>query len=347
MENPYHSSDTQTGHLFFGRNNTFDWLQRQLAQAPGEPIILLGAARVGKTAVLHQIKNGRLGHHFIAIYLDLHQLVLSSISTFLYEISTTALKQLNENGHEFPLPHQNSFVAQPFAAFGKQFLQPVTTTLQNTPLLLLCDNLDALILQMQNGILPPDTLDTFIQTCQEHNNIRLIFTLTFPNEAINPENLMFLDHTPHREIGPLSQEAALELIRQPVEYIIVKDVAEYIYRLTEGYPEKIHQICHTLFEHHLENQLHQVTIADVAIISRQQSETAVPPSLPVYDVQTPRARRARLWYAYRPGIILVLLLITLAGIAYINGNNRNKLLGNTPASQQTPQAETAVLPTPT
>ncbi|MFO7681428.1 MAG: hypothetical protein R6X34_15390, partial [Chloroflexota bacterium] len=47
---------------FYGREDVFAWVSQHLAQtSPTQPLVLVGPARIGKTAVLQQIMAGKLG----------------------------------------------------------------------------------------------------------------------------------------------------------------------------------------------------------------------------------------------------------------------------------------------
>jgi hypothetical protein len=70
------------------------------------------------------------------------------------------------------------------------------------------------------------------------------------------------------ELPPLTEEETVALVRQPIPFTLVRDVAQYIYHITEGYPDRTHRLCHALYEHQHQYNLAQITVADVATIHK-------------------------------------------------------------------------------
>jgi formylglycine-generating enzyme required for sulfatase activity len=95
----------------------------------------------------------------------------------------------------------------------------------------------------------------------------VILTCTPIGKAALVQHLPILDRAPELQIGPLEKEAALALIRQPNEYAIVPDVAEYIYELTQGHAGQIQRLCYELIHYGQETGLGQFTVADVAHVA--------------------------------------------------------------------------------
>ena len=58
--------------MFFGREDDFAWVkQRLLAEEEGIVMLLVGARRSGKTSIMFQILNGKLGDQFMPVFIDM------------------------------------------------------------------------------------------------------------------------------------------------------------------------------------------------------------------------------------------------------------------------------------
>ena len=61
----------KTKSMFFGREDDFEFTRRKLESGGKSYIIVLsGERRSGKTSILFQTLNGRLGENFLLIFID-------------------------------------------------------------------------------------------------------------------------------------------------------------------------------------------------------------------------------------------------------------------------------------
>ena len=137
------------------------------------------------------------------------------------------------------------------------------------------------------------------------------------------------------ELPPLNEDETIALVRQPITYTLVQDVAQYIYQITDGHPQKTHHLCHSLYEHQQQFNLNQITVADVAAVHKffqANGSTA----LPTYDLQgTHGIRQAfrlanRLDFWRSRSLVFLLVAIVLLTISILTFT----LAGNSPISQQ-------------
>jgi formylglycine-generating enzyme required for sulfatase activity len=141
-------------------------------------------------------------------------------------------------------------------------LRPLAGAEPPTRLLLLGDNLDALLPALQDRRLDAVLLNQFFQMLLEAE-VALILTCTPGGKTDLAHHLPLLQQAPLLPIGPLEREAALALIRQPTGYAIVADVANYMYELTAGHPYQIQRLSYHLQQYRQETGVGQLTIADV------------------------------------------------------------------------------------
>jgi formylglycine-generating enzyme required for sulfatase activity len=291
--NPYTIiNNAESGSIFLGRKKELEQLRTTLfAQQPesSQPIILIGPQKIGKTAILTQINNGLFGDTYLPIYIDLNLLTCDSINSFCWDLAHKLFTQLSTYEITIQSFNQTAFMAAPLQALQMQILQPAAQS--GKRLLFLFDNLDSVIVQIKNEKLPSNILETLHNQIRESNNGATIFTLDWES-AYEPleKAIPYLKTSDIHELGPLTQKDSHTLICQPVSYTIVKDVAQYIYQITKGYPENIHLLCYHLYERHQNLDLAHITVADVAMVTKivreeVETETAVSHIKPTYSIQ--------------------------------------------------------------
>ncbi|MEZ4641244.1 MAG: SUMF1/EgtB/PvdO family nonheme iron enzyme [Chloroflexota bacterium] len=320
------------GRLFFGRAGVFEWVQANLDAFPLRQLLVLsGPARIGKTSVLKQLELGRLGRKVLPVYIDLPQLSADSLSLFYRALAETAVAALQPTGVEFPEMEQSAFVNDPLTAFANYILQPTTAALSGRKLLFLLDNVTQFIERIDDGYLDAHTLANLDHLLRRLPQVYVLYALETSPEAVLSEQLTFLSEAQYYELAPLSPEMATALIREPVRYTVVKDVASYIYDLTAGQPHQIQILCHALYERQVQYGLSQITVADVVAVYRRLKQemsahvTAVP--LPEYtpnSLQLSALLSANGSGSYmRPPrwlwllLAVPLLIVSIAGIMFV------------------------------
>src|SRR5262249_4499678 len=78
----------RTEKMFFGREDDFRYVRTKLeGVSQGVVIVFCGERRVGKSSILYQVLNGRLGARFVPVFVDMQEMVISSDSEFFSRIS--------------------------------------------------------------------------------------------------------------------------------------------------------------------------------------------------------------------------------------------------------------------
>ena len=364
--NPYeYKQPVRDGRYFAGRQMLFDLIKGHLEGPTAKPILLHGAHRIGKTSVLRQIESGRFGPDFLTVYLDLNELAMDSLSAFLWAFAQTAVTSLRQLRLELDDPELTDFVADPQRAFQEQCLQPIQSKLDGRQLIILCDNAQKLHQQIERGTLPANGFAILNQLIHSQPRAQCIFALELP-PSHPPEAHPFLQNTHNYPLDPLNETEAIALIREPVRYTIVRDVAQYIYTLTNGHPYDLQRICYALYERHEEHHLQQMTIADVVFVKAfvfndKGFETQQPERLPPYTIalkpsfrDTFRRRSQPTSWARRGVFALgtAVLLFLIAAFAFPNTTIGQQIRGIIIPSTATPAIivvvpETTDTPIPT
>jgi formylglycine-generating enzyme required for sulfatase activity len=271
-DNPYdYTRPTSPGQLFFGREAVLDQIRAHLDQAVAVPLLLVGQEHSGKSSLLHQLTGERLARDAVPILIDLAETAVDSLSLLLWDVAEI-IEAKTETATSQPKPlTKTDFIADPLLAFRHQCLPAVRQTESGRHHLLLWDNLDALLPGLDDGLIDAEQLNRFFEMLLK-GQASLIFTCTATGKAALTQHLPILYEAPIIQIGPLSKEAALDLIRQPVNYTIARQVAEYIYELTQGSAYQIQRLCHQLQQYRQQSELGQLTIADVVYVANSQAQ---------------------------------------------------------------------------
>ncbi|MBE2198591.1 MAG: SUMF1/EgtB/PvdO family nonheme iron enzyme [Anaerolinea sp.] len=278
--------------LFFGRAAVFDWVHTNLDAFPLRQLLVInGAARMGKSSALQQIARGRLGEKVTPVYVDLLQLSVDSLSLFYRSFAEMVVSTLQLAGVSFPKLEQPVFVNDPSAALTTYVLQPITAALDGRKLLFLLDNVTRFIDRVDDGYLHPNTLMDLDYVLRRLPQVYTLYALETSPVAVLSEQVAFLNEAQYYELLPFRPEVAAALVREPVPYMVVQEVANYIYELTAGHPYQLQVLCHALYERQVEYGLSQMTVADVALVYRRLrlrgGEWTTANALPLYAIDAP------------------------------------------------------------
>lgn len=363
--NPYHLNGADGSRLFFGRQQVLAWVLEQTTTelAKDQLLVLHGPAKIGKTAVLRQIESGALNPPIIGIYINLAEAALDSLSALYWDIANAGQNALARFNIELESLNHPDFIADPAKALQQQLLLPGGKMLHDKRpfsqpmqrrLLFLFDNTHLLLEQIENGTLPANTLLNLHAHLTVPATANALFAFTDGADTHVTE-LPSLVNSLFYALPPLTEEETVALVRQPVPFTLVRDVAQYIYHVTDGYPDKTHRLCHALYEHQQQYNLAQITVADVATVHKFSANGNGAAALPTYDLQGTRSvkqafRLANQWDVWRSrSFYLLMFAIVLLGAAIVVFT----ATGDSPVSQQiagllgaTTPTPTAVLPTP-
>ncbi|MHC9539722.1 MAG: ATP-binding protein [Vulcanimicrobiota bacterium] len=275
IRNPYVAGNPITDSaLFFGRDDVFNFLRNKLTQtAERTTVVIYGGRRTGKTSVLLQIMNGRLGEGFIPAYIDLQMMADVDTHEFFESLQEAISRALKKQGVTADYSDFSDKSKNPYRMFDS-FLDSIETVLgknaQAPCLLLLFDEYEILDGKVKRGHLSDEIFTYFRAMMQNRTSISFIFTGTRQLELLRGAHwtLMF-NQAVYRKISFMDERDALDLIEMPLrgQAIYHPGAVKAIVRLTSGHPYFIQLLCLTLVE--------SINLEQTRVISEEHVEKAI------------------------------------------------------------------------
>ena len=165
--------------VFFGRESDFAAIRKRLlAQESGSVTFLVGQARrIGKTSMLLQIANGRLGRELLPVFVDMQQLVEGGNREF-FEGMTRLIADSCE------LPQRYDFSSGNPAITFDRVLADAQRAVPEKRLLLLFDEIPILVNKVEKGELDEAVL-TYLLSTVESRGVSFIFTNVVVDGSVN------------------------------------------------------------------------------------------------------------------------------------------------------------------
>src|SRR5574341_2022606 len=92
--NPYIAGAPRRGAQgFFGRQDTLEWVQRELRNPATNALVLFGQRRIGKTSLLLQLQRTLSTELFLPVYFDLQDQATRLLSHVLYDLADTVAER--------------------------------------------------------------------------------------------------------------------------------------------------------------------------------------------------------------------------------------------------------------
>jgi hypothetical protein len=246
--------------MFFGREAEFDLVRRRFAHSPiGGLMVFCGERRSGKTSILFQILDGRLGPDFIPVLIDMQSMAVANEVEFLTRISHEISRALGPRDGDIQPP---TFVgSSSHSASFQRFVLEVLRKHPEKKLILLFDEYELFENKIDSNLLSPDVLHILANLIEQHP-VFVVFTGSQHLEQRRKEYWKILGKSQHKMISFLERDDALNLIQKPVEGRVQysEGVVEAIWRLTAGQPFYTQAICQSLVdqlnEHHTTEATH-------------------------------------------------------------------------------------------
>ncbi|MEQ1831525.1 MAG: PEGA domain-containing protein [Candidatus Eisenbacteria bacterium] len=282
--------------MFFGREAEFEFVRKRFAGGEsGGLLVFCGERRSGKTSILFQILEGRLGSGFIPVLIDMQSMAVDSESAFLRKLADLVL-----SAADLSLPTRDRL--DPGAAFAIADLQLVLAAVQRAApgqqLVLLFDEYELFENKIDAGVLSPDVLHVLANLI-EHHGIYLVFTGSQHIEDRKRDYWHILRRSQHRRVSYLDRADAVRLVRDPIagRAEVPDATVESLLRLTAGQPFYTQALCQSLVDH----------------LNDTRSRSASPERLAdvVRDlVENPLPQMVFLWDGFEPDEKLVLALLS-------------------------------------
>lgn len=265
IHNPYIVGNPIRGRkMFFGRQDDFAYIKTKITgEKEGGLIVLCGARRSGKTSILFQIQDGRLGKGFLPVLVDMQSMSIRSDEDFLKKIADAITSSRFGPDISDVEAFSVEEAADPYEAF-ERFITMLSDKLGDKKLVLTFDEYELLETHFDNNKLSVQVL-RLLRALIEHKKLFVVFTGSDKLEARNKKYWDILAMGLNRRISFLTPKDTLALIREPLEGVIEYDegVPEAMAELTAGQPFYTQVLCQTIVDHLNDRQKYDVTEEDL------------------------------------------------------------------------------------
>jgi hypothetical protein len=276
IPNPYIAGKPITERdMFFGREDVFDFVKGKFSRAAKDiTIVLHGGRRTGKTSILYQIANGRLGEDFVPVLIDMQEMAGVDAHDFFRIIAqkvcevyraAVAMSEADRTRLDELCRRLEDKTRSEYQSFN-DFLAYAAAALEDKYLIFLIDEYEILERKVNEGDLTDEIFTYLRHLMQNVDNLAFIFSGSrdFAKRERKEWALMFNMAQP-KEISFLSEEDAIALITEPVRDFMRYDrkAADRILRLTAGQPFFTQAICLHIIEDLNDKRQNRVTVEHV------------------------------------------------------------------------------------
>jgi len=272
--------------MFFGREDIFAFIKDKFSRdAKDITIVLYGGRRTGKTSIMRQIENGRLGETFMPVFIDMQAMpgvdahdFFRSIAQKVSEVYSKAMALPEDEMAELDKLCRNlEDKSKPAYESFNEFLASISSTLEDKYIILLIDEYEILERKVNDGSITHEIFTYLRHLMQNFTNLAFIFSGSsdFGKREREEWKLTFNMAIP-REISFLSRADAIALITEPAKDYMRYDrkAVERILRLTAGHPFFTQAVCQQIIEDMNDRQQNKVTVAYVDEACRDIVENA-------------------------------------------------------------------------
>jgi ligand-binding sensor domain-containing protein len=309
--NPYLvGNPIRTEKMFYGREDDFRYVRTKLeGVSQGVVIVFCGERRAGKSSILYQVLNGRLGERFIPVFVDLQEMVIAADSEFFARISRLIAEavaradRLAARGSvEMALsaPALSVAVSEPDKAALRvpqfdgrnpypiflDFLDEVLASIGDRTLLIMMDEYELMEGKVDEGKLSAELFTFLAGLMDNKERLALIFTGSRRLEERDKKYWReLLRRSLFRKVGFLSENDTARLITDPVEGKVVygRGVVDVIYRLTAGQPFYTQVICQNSVDYMNEHEQNWLTVADLTHVIADIVDNPLPQMIYAWD----------------------------------------------------------------
>jgi ligand-binding sensor domain-containing protein len=347
--NPYIvGNPIRNERMFFGREDDFRYVRTKLEGASqGVVIVFCGDRRVGKSSILYQVLNGRLGERFVPVFVDLQEMVVASDAELFARMTrliAEAVARANSRelaaeivnssalseavGDAAVAPSQASLTGgtraiqplvmprfdggNPYPVF-LDFLDEALQALGDRTLLILMDEYELMEGKVDEGKLSPELFTFLAGLMDNKERLALIFTGSRRLEERDKKYWReLLRRSLFRKVGFLSEKDAVRLITEPVRGRVVygRGVVDVISRLTAGQPFYAQMVCQNTVDYANQHEQNWVTLADLTHVVADIIDNPLPQMIYTWDALSDDEK-----------IVLSLLAETLPdGVDYAEAN---------------------------
>ncbi|HET9326042.1 MAG TPA: PEGA domain-containing protein, partial [Candidatus Eisenbacteria bacterium] len=259
--NPYIVGNPVRGRaMFFGREAEFALVHKRFGDSEhGGLLVFCGERRSGKTSILFQILDRRLGPDFIPVLIDMQSMAVSSEAEFLARLAEEILAAFGADARDVKPP---DFMANSNrSAIFQRFVQDCLRAQPGRKLILLFDEYELFETKIDGGLLSKDVL-YILASLMESKPVFMIFTGSQHLEARRRDYWNVLGKSIFKQVSYLEREDAESLIRQPVKGKVdwEEPAVGSILRLAAGQPFYTQAICQSLIDQLNDRQTRGATL---------------------------------------------------------------------------------------
>jgi AAA+ ATPase superfamily predicted ATPase len=281
LANPYIvGNPIKSRDMFFGREDDFAFVARKIGEnRANQVLVLCGERRSGKTSILFQILDGRLGEAFLPVLIDMQMLAgIKGDADFFRAILKAGCALLCRD---------DSLMEKLEAAAGGQgverlfeaFLAEVQQRSPGRIVLFLLDEYELIEAKIRDGSLSESTIHYLAGVLESPHRVSFIFTGSTNLEDRRVEVWKsLLGKSIYRKISYLSRGDTGRLITEPVRESVTytADLVEAIFRLTGGQPFYTQVICQNMVDLLMEEGKNDPLPADLERIVRDIVDNPLP-----------------------------------------------------------------------
>jgi tetratricopeptide (TPR) repeat protein len=267
--NPYIAGPPVSGEKFYGRDDLFDFIRDALKAADNHIILLHGQRRVGKSSILHHLKEKILpdeGH--IAVLIDLQYTAHERLDQILYHVAVQIAGVMG-----MPEPLLAEFEDNP-DHFALSFFPQVLTRLNSQRLVVLVDEFDVLgglreDIEASQSHIARTLLAVFGQMSEKFaDNLSFILVVARQYQHLPLDMKMWLREFRARGVWLLDKKSARDLIVKPAmgQLTYQPSAIKKILALASGHPFFTQLLCYEVFHRLREKGRKEVTPGDVEAV---------------------------------------------------------------------------------
>jgi len=259
--NPYILTPLTDGVGFYGRDAALQFVRNTLLSPYQNVIVLFGQRRIGKTSLLHQLKQPeQTPQGFHPVYFDLQGRAEHRLEQVLYGLAREIARSVGVG-----IPPRSAFADDSFFQYG--FLPRVYAALGEERILVLVDEFDVL----GGESVPVDaayhSLFPYLQDLliDEQRQLTFVFVVGRRIDELPSRIKATFKSAQCKRIGVLDSSAATDLILEPaagrVEYS--DEAVTRLLSLTAGHPYFLQLLCYELFDRALRSGSRHVGPKDI------------------------------------------------------------------------------------
>ncbi len=246
--NPYIvGNPVRSPELFFGREEDFQYIRaRLIGEQQGCAIVLRGERRAGKTSILFQVLNRRLGPDFVPVFIDMQGIIVQNHSEFLSELAAIICEAVASEVHveQMSVPE----TVDSYVEFNR-LIDEIMAKIGRRRLVFLVDEYEIIEAKVKEGKLDREIFNFLDGLLIHHPRLSYVFTGSRDLQDSISWNAI-LSKSVCRNISFLARKDAQALICSPVQHKVhyAPGTVSDLLRLTNGHPFYTQVFCQSLIE---------------------------------------------------------------------------------------------------